>query len=152
MDCRIKNPRSKKKCNPECAEHTVEIRTVMFKNGTLHLQQICRICRSSKYIPRDSNTKQLQGPVFESQSKIRANLYDKSFYTTPKWLELRYRVFVRDGKKCAVCNISSDILHVDHIKPRSKYPELELDINNLQILCKSCNLGKGNWDETKWNN
>ncbi len=39
-------------------------------------------------------------------------------------------------------------LHVDHIKPRSKYPDLALDINNLQILCESCNLGKGAWDET----
>ena len=37
-------------------------------------------------------------------------------------------------------------LHVDHIKPRSKHPELELDINNLQILCKDCNLGKSNTD------
>jgi 5-methylcytosine-specific restriction endonuclease McrA len=41
-------------------------------------------------------------------------------------------------------------IHVDHIKPRSKYPKIELDINNLQILCDDCNIGKGNWDETDW--
>lgn len=34
------------------------------------------------------------------------------------------------------------VLHVDHIKPRSKYPELELEISNLQVLCEDCNLGK----------
>jgi 5-methylcytosine-specific restriction endonuclease McrA len=25
-----------------------------------------------------------------------------------------------------------------------------LDINNLQILCHTCNHGKGNWDRTDW--
>ncbi|MFC6439812.1 HNH endonuclease [Bowmanella sp. JS7-9] len=34
------------------------------------------------------------------------------------------------------------MLHVDHVKPRAKFPELALDINNLQILCETCNLGK----------
>jgi len=29
--------------------------------------------------------------------------------------------------------------HVDHIKPRSKYPLLELDISNMQVLCEQCN-------------
>ena len=35
-------------------------------------------------------------------------------------------------------------MHVDHIKPRSKYPRLELDFDNLQVLCEDCNLGKSN--------
>lgn len=34
------------------------------------------------------------------------------------------------------------------MKPRSKYPELALDPDNLQVLCKACNLGKLAWDET----
>ena len=36
----------------------------------------------------------------------------------------------------------SDIT-VDHIKPRSKYPELALEIENLRVLCRSCNSKKG---------
>ena len=48
-----------------------------------------------------------------------------------------------------VCG-STERIHVDHIKPRSKYPELELDINNLQVLCEDCNIGKSNIDETDW--
>lgn len=40
------------------------------------------------------------------------------------------------------------VLNVDHIKPVIKYPELSLDINNLQVLCGVCNQGKGYWDET----
>jgi len=39
-------------------------------------------------------------------------------------------------------------MHVDHIRPRSKSPSLELDPDNLQVLCKACNLGKSNLDDT----
>ena len=35
------------------------------------------------------------------------------------------------------------MIHVDHIKPRSKYPKLALDQSNLQPLCETCNLKKG---------
>lgn len=41
-------------------------------------------------------------------------------------------------------------MHVDHIKPRSKYPALELVLSNLQVLCEDCNLGKLAHDETDW--
>ena len=41
-------------------------------------------------------------------------------------------------------------MHVDHIKPRLRYPELALDMNNLQVLCAICNHGKGGFDETDW--
>ena len=37
---------------------------------------------------------------------------------------------------------------VDHIKPRSRFPGLELDPDNLQILCSDCNMGKSNDDCT----
>lgn len=72
-----------------------------------------------------------------------------AFYKTKEWQRLRYQAFVRYGKVCNLCGAGGQ-LHVDHIKPRSKYPELESDIGNLQILCVDCNYGKGGWDETDW--
>lgn len=62
-------------------------------------------------------------------------------------LSLRYRVLSRDKFKCIRCGSSpaTDIsckLHVDHIVPFSKGGRTTLD--NLQTLCKKCNLGKGN--------
>lgn len=76
-----------------------------------------------------------------------------NFYDTGVWSYLRNRTLMRYGSCCQRCQTtgdSSNPIQVDHIKPRSKYPELELDPNNLQVLCQRCNKAKGNWDETDW--
>ncbi len=76
------------------------------------------------------------------------------FYKSREWLELRYRVIRKYEGNCMACgrNYRRDRvkLHVDHIKPRSKHPHLELCFENLQILCAACNYGKSNKDETDW--
>ena len=66
------------------------------------------------------------------------------FYESPQWQKLRYET-LRKYRKCCLCG-SNENLHVDHIKPRSKFPTLELDADNLQVLCKRCNLAKLNHD------
>ena len=75
-----------------------------------------------------------------------------SFYRSKEWLILRVRVLEAYSCSCMMCGRSPKdhkvVLHVDHIKPRSKYPRLELEFNNLQILCADCNLGKSNKFET----
>lgn len=78
---------------------------------------------------------------------------DATFYDKREWLELRYRALQIHGGHCQCCGNGpspGNPLQVDHIKPRSKFPELELDLHNLQVLCKSCNMGKGAWDQTDW--
>ena len=78
----------------------------------------------------------------------------KEFYATREWQELRYRALVLHGSSCLCCgrNYKEDKvkIHVDHIKPRSLRADLELDINNLQVLCEDCNMGKSNKDDTDW--
>lgn len=77
----------------------------------------------------------------------------RNFYNTPEWKTARYTAFRKHGNACQCCGASAKDgvhLHVDHIKPRSKFPELELNIDNLQILCEDCNLGKSNTDQTDW--
>jgi len=70
------------------------------------------------------------------------------FYDSPEWLRLRYATLLRYGRSCMLCFTSGGEVHVDHIKPRSKFPDLELDPENLQVLCRACNLGKSNRDDT----
>jgi len=72
------------------------------------------------------------------------------FYDSNEWRQLRYRALKQYGRKCACCGSDAGPFHVDHIKPRSLFPLLALDIKNLQVLCKSCNLGKGNTDSIQW--
>lgn len=76
-----------------------------------------------------------------------------SFYESREWLRLRYDALRKSDGSCVVCGRSKfdgAVLHVDHIKPRSLFPELELEPSNLQVLCAQCNLGKGNRDGTDW--
>lgn len=73
------------------------------------------------------------------------------FYQSKEWRILRYKALAKYGRQCMCCGATPEsgiILHVDHVKPRSKHPHLSLDINNLQILCEDCNMGKLAWDDT----
>jgi 5-methylcytosine-specific restriction endonuclease McrA len=83
---------------------------------------------------------------FKKQKRKRK--FKGSFYTSDEWLKLRYQALKKYGKTCMLCGEVKGPVHVDHIKPRSKYPQLALDFDNLQILCVKCNLGKSNTDET----
>lgn len=77
----------------------------------------------------------------------------KTFYERDEWKALRYQVLVKYGARCQCCGATRHdnvVIHVDHIKPRSRFPELELDINNLQVLCEPCNMGKRASDLTDW--
>lgn len=57
---------------------------------------------------------------------------------------VRFDVFTRDGHRCVVCGSTAEVepLHVDHIVPVSRGGTSDLD--NLQTLCQTCNLGKSN--------
>lgn len=75
------------------------------------------------------------------------------FLTSYAWRTLRMQALKLYGPVCMCCGDSpanGAVMNVDHIKPRSKFPWLALDINNLQILCAACNQGKCNWDQTDW--
>ena len=82
------------------------------------------------------------------QIKIQAKpIAVVGFYDTEAWRSLRYPILRKFNFMCLACGHGprpGKPLHVDHIKPRSKYPELELDPNNLQVLCQDCNLSKSN--------
>ena len=75
------------------------------------------------------------------------------FYQSPAWRRLRYEAIRLHGGRCQCCGATARTgtsLHVDHIKPRSRHPDLELSLSNLQVLCEDCNLGKGAHDQTDW--
>jgi len=95
--------------------------------------------------------RKIKNPRAASAVRSRPDLAKyRSFYYSREWLEIRYAVLAKYGYNCMVCGIRAKPPHVDHIKPRSKYPALELTFDNLQVLCHDCNIGKSNLDETDW--
>lgn len=77
----------------------------------------------------------------------------QAFYQSQKWLELRYAMLKNCNGCCQLCGqraTPDNPLHVDHIKPRSTHRHLQLDMSNLQVLCRACNIGKSNLDVTDW--
>lgn len=70
-----------------------------------------------------------------------------NFYKTPEWKYLRRCAFLIYGRECHCCyseGSKQHPLHIDHIKPKSLFPQLCLDITNLQVLCEECNMLKSN--------
>lgn len=58
---------------------------------------------------------------------------------------VRAQIMRRDGYRCRMCGATTDDgakLHVDHIEPVSRGGTSTS--SNLQTLCETCNLGKGN--------
>lgn len=85
--------------------------------------------------------------------EVRSEGVRDGFYTSDEWRLVRYSVLKNSNGACQCCGArgSGEIrLHVDHIKPRSQFPELALDPANLQVLCPDCNIGKRASDQTDW--
>jgi len=83
----------------------------------------------------------------------RPSVASNDFLLSYEWRRLRMQALKKHGAKCQCCGASpatGAVMNVDHIKPRKIYPELALDLDNLQVLCSECNHGKGNWDTTDW--
>ena len=141
--------KKKKRCAPIFKDEDKIIIPVTFKNGTKHFKKVCEVCnRGFNHV--SASTLNTTCPVATKEKKIeqqvesRKKLYKDSFYTSRAWLSIRYDVLINSRQECVLCGSKQKPFHVDHIKPRSKHPELELDIKNLQVLCSSCNIGKWN--------
>lgn len=59
------------------------------------------------------------------------------FYATAAWQRLRGAALLRDHYLCCRCR-KRPANTVHHIKPREEFPELALDLDNLESLCPRC--------------
>ncbi len=76
-----------------------------------------------------------------------------AFLRSHEWRRVRMIALKKYGARCQCCGATPAtcaVMHVDHIKPRKFFPQLALDVTNLQVLCHECNHGKGSWDMTDW--
>ncbi|MRX70857.1 HNH endonuclease [Bacillus lacus] len=65
----------------------------------------------------------------------------KKFYNSKSWKELRLLALDRDNRECQECKRQGKFNHgqnVHHIKEIYFYPELALDLDNLETVCINC--------------
>lgn len=89
----------------------------------------------------------------KSVGKPRRKNKSPSVYKMVEWKRVRYDALKASDGRCELCGVSKHDgakLNVDHIKPLSTHWHLRFELSNLQVLCGSCNCGKGGDDDTDW--
>lgn len=105
------------------------------------------------YLSGYESKKQIKKIKRREEKKKRTEDYNdvgNDFYSTKKWIIMSKRVKNFYGRICMKCGQEKGEMHADHILPRSLYPSFEFDIKNIQVLCKKCNLEKGNKDQVDY--
>lgn len=75
------------------------------------------------------------------------------FYESKEWKFVRYEALRLHGAQCQCCGASRKagaVMNVDHIQSLRAAWERRLDIDNLQVLCGDCNIGKGARHADDW--
>lgn len=155
--CKIYGITPKEKIRPNKVLHhwanNEKLTKTAFENAIINdaiLRQKTRLREYEK--KRRYNIGRHLGIPIESRL-VLGNAQDGAFYKSPEWRKARYRALRVHGNNCFACGRGpSDgvVIHVDHIEPRFLAPSKCLDVDNLQILCADCNLGKGYADDTDW--
>ncbi len=100
---------------------------------------------NGKNIPKVERKKKTK-PKEKNQKYIVSDL----FFQLKEWELLRRKALRTYGCKCMKCGAEKCEMHVDHIKPRSRFPNLQFEFSNLQVLCRNCNMEKGYKDTTDY--
>lgn len=112
---------------------------------------ICKIlCPNSPFKPLLKKEKKEKVKKLEKEVKKHFYIPSEDFFKMREWESLRKSVLRKYGLKCMNCGRGNCELHVDHIYPRSKFPHLQFEFSNLQVLCRKCNMDKSNLDFTDY--
>jgi len=115
--------------------------------------QYCSIsCRNASLIGRTAPNKGVKGLIqWDEKRRIalqilwhkKREISDYCKFSGSKWTNVRKHVLARDNYECQECGFSEkEIMQVDHILPKSIYPELMYKSENCITLCPNCHARK----------
>jgi 5-methylcytosine-specific restriction endonuclease McrA len=87
--------------------------------------------------PLGAPTKQETDRLYD---RTMRNPWAKKFYNSTAWLKCRQIKLSRDPycQKCLKHEVFTPATIVHHLKPITDFPELRLDIDNMESNCASC--------------
>lgn len=102
---------------------------------------------------KDNWTKELEDNIkqYGEYKKIPSNIKN-SILKYYKHQDIKKKLFASSYQKCAFCEskpAESGNIEVEHFKPKSLYPELAFDWENLLPICRRCNNSKSDHDTGK---
>ena len=131
--------------------------TEYYKDGHGGLRKQCKACTTERDRQwREDNHDRRMVQKAGERRKNREYYYDKSGIrraiakSRPYSMPANHRVLLIDhyGEVCAKCN-STDRIEVDHVIPIT-WPNSEHCLRNSQLLCKRCNVSKGNRNDNDY--
>ncbi len=80
----------------------------------------------------------------ESRARMSRGKAEKNHHWNGgDWRYWRNQALIRDDYTCQICGFREpEIMEIDHIKPKSVFPELKLILENLVTLCPICHRRK----------
>jgi hypothetical protein len=96
---------------------------------------------------------------FDELQRVAERMWKDNFFFMYRWSPETLAVWLRHNCKCVYCDRdlleNRDIAYFfsdrEHVLPKSKYPSLEFDPNNIVVACAACNTIKGRL-EPQWTN
>ena len=80
------------------------------------------------------------------------NGYQKWRFDPEGGLKLVQEQLKKSDYKCPVCqdSLTEKSATIDHLHPKSKYLGAAVDLNNMLVMCHSCNSAKNNQEFEAW--
>lgn len=101
----------------------------------------CKHCGQTGHFQFACRMKPRKPLVAKKPLKKRGKQASKWLATKEKWLEQNKAPYYF----CWICNrmLTRSQLTLDHVKSRSRHPELRYSLKNLKPCCWDCNIEKG---------
>jgi len=133
-----------------CALENIEVKNRKLRDVALNEYRLGKLDR---FIESNTTNEPIKVKKVKTKNKVQLKHSVKSvenIYQSPRWADIKKVIYSLYDFKCMKFSNNQNEMHVDHICPVSKYPAMKWSINNLQLLCKNCNMEKSNVNENDY--